>query len=337
MALANLVGIEIGGTKLQLGLGDGLGNLEVLERRRIDPARGAAGILTQIVEVFESLLLRSGLSPPEIRAAGVGFGGPIDLERDRIERSFQVEGWDDFPLSDWVRDHLRVPLVALGNDADVAGLAEARFGAGIGRSPLVYITVGSGIGGALIVDNQIYAGCGRGAMEIGHLHVPVGGTTPPRLRELEQVASGWGIGAAARDAVQTRLDSGETAGILLDLAGGEVELITADLVARGASQGDEISAMVLDQARTALAFALTQMIALVAPRRIVIGGGVSLIGEEFWFEPIRQRVDRDIFPPFRGQCDIVAAALGEDVVVHGALALASDALAGSRGIESRNA
>jgi glucokinase len=322
MAPVQLLGIEIGGTKLQLGLGDGLGNLRCLERRRIDPAAGASGILAQIADSFEVLLTRAGLAREDIAAAGVGFGGPIDSEHNRVEKSFQVAGWEGFSFDGWTREHLGINRVALGNDADVAGLAEARFGAGIGQSPLFYMTVGSGIGGALILDNQIYAGAGRGAMEIGHLAIPCDPEFGPSPRELEQLASGWGIGAAARELVAKRPELRHRGWPVLELAGGQVERITAECVAIAAGKGDETAAAILGRARSALAFALTQLIALAAPRRIVIGGGVSLIGDDLWFEPIRKLVDRDVFPPFRNSYDIVPAALGEDVVVHGALALA---------------
>ena len=87
-----------------------------------------------------------------------------------VIKSHQIEGWDNFPLVAWVRDRLGLPA-ALGNDADVAGLGEALLGAGKGLSPIFYITIGSGIGGGLIVDGEIYRGCGRGAAEIGHLKV----------------------------------------------------------------------------------------------------------------------------------------------------------------------
>ncbi len=98
------------------------------------------------------------------------------------------------------------------------------------------------------------------------------------------------------------------------------------MIAQEALAGDPESSAILDRARTAVAFALAQAITLLAPRRIVLGGGVSLVGESAWFDPIRRLVDRDVFPPFRGHFDIVPAALGEEVVVHGALALARDVI-----------
>ena len=111
--------------------------------------------------------------------------------------------------------------------------------------------------------------------------------------------------------------------------GGRPVRITAESVAAAAAAGDPQAGAILESSRAAFAFALTQAIALLAPRRIVIGGGVSLIGERDWFIPIRTLTDRDVFPPFQRSYDIVAATLGEDVVVHGALAIARDAVIGA--------
>ena len=97
-------------------------------------------------------------------------------------------------------------------------------------------------------------------------------------------------------------------------------------VAQAVLEGDQRAGVILDLARQRLAFALRQAIALFAPRRIILGGGVSLIGEAHWLQPIRELVEAEVFPPFRGSFDIVPAALGEEVVVHGALALAHDAV-----------
>jgi glucokinase len=321
-----VLGIEIGGTKLQLAIGHERDRMVALARRDVHPAWGAQGILAQIEAAFPTLLARANLSADAVQAIGIGFGGLVDSLRGRTQKSYQVSGWEDFPLAPWMRANLRVPLVVLENDADAAGIAESRFGAGVGHSPLLYLTVGSGIGGALIIDGQIYRGFGQGAAELGHLRVPDPADTGDAWRELEQVASGWGIASAAEHLARRRLHEGKNDWVVLSKARGLPTEITAAMVAEAAAIGDPDSCAILDRARTSIAFALTQAIALFAPRRIVLGGGVSLIGEKDWFEPIRRITDRDVFPPFRGRFDIVPAILGEEVVVHGALALARDAL-----------
>src|SRR5690349_10511712 len=101
-----LLGIEIGGTKLQLGIGRGRGDNVALRRLQVDPARQASGIREQIVQALPALLDESRLDRSAIAAVGVGFGGPVDVERGRIERSYQVDGWEDFPLVDWIGEEL---------------------------------------------------------------------------------------------------------------------------------------------------------------------------------------------------------------------------------------
>src|SRR5215813_8468557 len=181
------LGIEIGGTKLQLGIGPGDGTLAGLWRGTVDVAAGPEGIRRQIIDAVPELLTSSGIDRAQLKGVGIGFGGPVDDTTRTVIKSHQIEGWDDFPLADWVSDLVGLPAV-LGNDADVAGLAEALFGAGKGLSPIFYITIGSGIGGGLIVNGEIYRGIGRGAAEIGHLNLaPVGDV----YSVLEENASGW--------------------------------------------------------------------------------------------------------------------------------------------------
>jgi glucokinase len=322
-----LLGIEIGGTKLQLGIGDGEGRLLVLERRNVEPARGAWEILEQVRDVYRSLQDKCSLTEGQVRGVGVGFGGPVDVARGTTQTSYQVSGWTEFPLGDWLRQNLSIPSVVIHNDADTAGLAEARLGVGIGYSPLLYLTIGSGIGGALIVDGRIYRGAGMGAVEIGHLEVPYQTRSGEKIVQLEDVASGFGIAREAREEALAQLALGRKDWIVLRFAGGEPAEITTELVARAVAEGDPHAVEILGRAQKALAFALRQAIALLAPRRVVLGGGVSLIGQTHWFDPIQRLVESDVFPPFRGSFDIVPAALGEEVVVHGALALATDAVA----------
>jgi glucokinase len=317
------LGIEIGGTKLQLGLGRGDGELLGLWRGTVDVAAGGDGIRRQIVAAVPELLAGAKVSRGELKGVGVGFGGPVDDATRAVIKSHQIVGWDGFPLADWLGAALGLPAV-LGNDADVAGLAEALFGAGKGFSPVLYMTIGSGIGGGLILDGHILRGTGRGAAEIGHLKVRDPRSPDGRLETLENIASGWAIGRYARE----RVAADPTGGVALVSRAGGADRVTAQTVGEMVAVGDPLAMRVLGTALDALADAICAAIVLVCPRRVVIGGGVSLIGERHFFEPLRERIASNVFPPFAGLTDVAPAALGEAVVVHGALGLARRRLGG---------
>jgi glucokinase len=326
------LGIEIGGTKLQLGVGPGDGTLAGLWRGGVDVAAGGEGIRKQIVAAVPELLAQAGVEREQVVGVGIGFGGPVDDATATVIKSHQIEGWDDFPLAKWIADLLGLPAV-LGNDADVAGLAEALFGAGKGLSPVFYITIGSGIGGGLIVNGEIYRGVGRGAAEIGHLQFESylvhpfkdpEGVYHIRAKTLEELASGWGIAETAKRCVDTEKP---IRSLLYSRAQKQKRPLTAKDVAAAARQGDAFAESILKASIRYLADAICHVITLLCPRRIVIGGGVSLIGEQQLFEPLRRQVAERCFKPFAGCYDIVPAALGEEVVVHGALALARRRLA----------
>lgn len=311
------IGIEIGGTKLQLGMGPGTGTLASLWRGTVNLDRGGDGIREQILNAVPELLAQAQVDRSSIRGIGVGFGGPVDDATRSVIKSHQVRGWDRFPLADWIGQALSLPAV-LGNDADVAGLAEAHFGAGQGQNPVFYITIGSGIGGGLILQGDISRGTGRGAAEIGHLKLPNPHDGGESRDILEHLASGWAIGRYAR----------ERPGDLMPKLAGSVDNITAVTVAEAARHGDPAAIQVLDHALSALADAICATIVLVCPQVVVIGGGVSLMGDDLVFQPLRQKVAERVFAPFAGLTQIVPAALGESVVVQGALALARQKLGG---------
>lgn len=337
------LGIEIGGTKLQMGVGDGrCAQTVALERLTVDPARGAAGIRRQIADTADVFAARFPL-----RGVGIGFGGPVDATMGRTIKSHQIDGWEDFPLAEWCRQTLGLPA-SLHNDADTAALAEAQFGAGRGANPVFYVTVGSGIGGGLVIDGRIHLGSGRGAAEIGHLRPGLHADHADMT--VESLASGWGIAAQAQalfsGAVAQRFDSAfrssgpasrtererrlsaavaaseEFEADLLSRAGGQVEAITGKLVAEAAREGNGVAADILRQAWQSLGWAIAQVITLVSPEVVVIGGGVALLGEEM-LRPVREHVTRYVFPPFLDRYRIVPAGLGEEMVVYGALALAA--------------
>ena len=313
------LGIEIGGTKLQLGLGPGTGQLAALWRGEVVPAAGAEGIRRQIIEAIPILLSQAQVDRANLRGVGIGFGGPVDDTTAAVIKSHQIAGWDHFPLAEWIGQLVDLPA-ALGNDADVAGLAEARFGAGQGYSPIFYMTIGSGIGGGLIIGGAIYRGFGRGAAEIGHLVINTLDAKGQPIRcILEHAASGWALGKLAQQQMAQHPIANSQ---MWQLAGQQLDRVTGHLVGQAAQSGDALALAILDQALDALAEGLGQMITLVAPRRIVIGGGVGQLGEQLFFEPLRRKLASRLFPPFAGCIDLVAASLGEAVVVQGALALA---------------
>lgn len=341
------LGIEIGGTKLQLGVGDGeRAEFVAWERLDIDARRGAAGILEQIERAAGGLLQRF-----PVARIGVGFGGPVDTATGRVTVSHQVDGWRDFELAAWCRRTLGVPAV-LGNDCDSAALAEARYGAGAGRQTLFYVTVGTGIGGGFVKHGVVH-GAGRPASaEIGHLRPGLHADRPETT--VESLASGSGIAEAAKrrlsgavtvpfhgESLDTRRQRGgdqpstaerweeECRSDLLERAGGDLENVTARLVGQAAADGNQLAVEVLGRSCQVLGWAVAQMITLLAPEVVVVGGGVSLLGEEWFFVPLRDAVRQYVFPPLADSYEIVPAALGEWVVVHGAIALAAGELKSS--------
>src|ERR1039458_2976144 len=196
------LGIEIGGTKLQLVLGDEAG--KICERRKltVNPARGAEGIRQQIKQALPELLCNC-----PVLGAGVGFGGPVDCRTGKICRSHQIEGWSEFDLGGWLQELAGAPVV-VDNDANVAALGEAVHGAGIGSNPVFYVTLGSGVGGGLVVNGKIYHGAKPGESEIGHVRLDRHGTI------VEARCSGWAVDARIRE-----LNAKEPGCLLARLAG----------------------------------------------------------------------------------------------------------------------
>jgi len=319
------LGIEIGGTKLQLGVGTGDGaKLIELLRVDVDPAHGADGIVENIRRLGRVLIPRH-----DIQRIGIGFGGPIDPANGRVITSHQVAGWDGFPLKDWCEEELQRPTI-LGNDCDCAAVAEAIHGAGKGHRTVFYITVGTGVGGGLVIDGQLQ-GLGRPAVaEIGHLR-PGLNADQPHL-SVESLASGPGIESTVRamlaaeeihplsplknSSLEIRDDDKLD---LISRSSGNVDEISAKHIADAAMDGNELALAAIQQATQTLGWAIAQVISLIAPEVVVVGGGVSLAGDELFYEPLREQVSRYVFPPLAESYHIAAPQFGETVVVQGAV------------------
>ena len=297
------LGIEIGGTKLQLVAGDD--SAAILDRVRldVDPAQGGAGIRSQIAAALPELVAK--WSP---LAIGVGFGGPVDWRTGSIARSHQIEGWSEFDLATWLHDMTRL-AVRVDNDANVAALGEATLGAGAGCDPVFYVTLGSGVGGGCVVGGRIYHGAIPAESELGHVRLDKSGVI------VEQSCSGWAVDGKIR-----RLKSEGVPSVLCEWLpekpGGE-----ARLLARALAMGDEAAARILEETASDLAFALSHVTHLFHPELVVLGGGLSLIGE-----PLRATVAAAlpgfVMEVFHGGPQVKLASLGEDAVPVGALLLA---------------
>ena len=176
------LGAEIGGSKLQVGVCYRRGNLRQLIRAPVVRRAGAAGILRQFQHLIPPLLAEY-----PVRAIGVGFGGPVDSARGVGIISYQINGWKNFPVRQWFRRQFGRPVV-VENDQNCAAWAEAKVGAGNKLRRVLYVTVGTGIGGGLVVEGQLYNGR-HGAAEIGQMQLWHGG----RWRTVESLASGLAI------------------------------------------------------------------------------------------------------------------------------------------------
>ncbi len=303
-----VLGIEIGGTKLQLGVGSGE-TPELLElcRLDIDRAGGAQPILDKIAIAGAELAKRW-----PVRRVSYGFGGPVDASTGTVVTSHQVAGWAGFPLGDWTLQHLGLPAV-VANDCDMAALGEAVFGAGRGASIMFYVTVGTGIGGGLVIDGQLF-GSGRPAVaEIGHLRPGLDCT--PATSTLEGIASGPAIEAEVMRQLHGQPGGSTQLEAVLRAAG----RVSCEDVAAAAAAGDAIARDAIAKATRALGWGLAQVMTLLAPNVIAVGGGVSLMPESLFLNPVRTSCDECVFSPLRGSCEIVPAMLGEAVVVHGAI------------------
>jgi len=310
------LGIEIGGTKLQLGVGAGDGaSLIAIERAEVDPLLGAKGILARIEALGKPLVEKHGIT-----RIGMGFGGPVEAAAGRVTTSHQIAGWDEFPLVKWTENTFEREAV-LGNDCDVAALAEAKFGAGKNHRRVFYVTVGTGVGGGFVIDGRS-DGTGRPAIaEIGHLRVGL------EAGELDGTVESFASGRGIERRVRGRLRSPQKTEDMTEfftLCGGDLDSLTAKQIAQLAEEGNPLALEVWQQAVKTLGWGIAQMITLLAPEVVAVGGGISQTGEEMFFAPLRSFVRNLVFPPLVGSYQILPASLGEEAVVHGALVLAAD-------------
>lgn len=307
------LGIEIGGTKLQLAVGDGSSDrLIETVRHNVNRSAGAEGILQQIKASAATLI-----AGHPIDAIGIGYGGPVDTQSGTTLISHQISGWENYQLSRWCRSQFAIPTY-IDNDCNVAALAEAVLGAGRQSRRVFYVTVGTGIGGGLVVDGEIYGADRPAAAEIGHLRP--GLSAIDRHQSVESVASGGGIESQTR--ARVREAENDPASIdLLTRCDGDLESLDGRTIAQAWMDGNRVASEAMRIATQTLGWAIAQVATITSPEVVVIGGGVSLIGSKF-ITAVEKSFETYLFTPLAGAVQIETAALGESVVLHGALLLA---------------
>ncbi|HUC34189.1 MAG TPA: ROK family protein [Gaiellaceae bacterium] len=314
MASPRVIALDLGGTKLLSGVVDDQG---VVEKRVVaaTDVSSEEAVLLQVEEAVQKLL------EDDIGAIGIGIPSTIDQRRGEAIDSVNIP-LSDVPLRDRLHERFDVP-VAIENDANAAALAEQRHGAGRGSRQMVMLTLGTGVGGGLILDGELYRGAIGAAAELGHitldLHGPPCQGNCPGRGHLEAMASGTAANGYAREAAE-RNPKGD-----LGQAAAEGKMVDARLAVELAARGPGDARDVLDHVGFHLGVGIASFVNIFNPELVVIGGGFSRAGD-LLFEPARRVVAERALSPARDEVKIVPALLGVEAGLIGAGLVGFEAL-----------
>ena len=330
MSQERLVGIDVGGTKSAVVLGQrtGDGEVEVLERLAFatETERGPEHALGAFRERARQLVERCERDGLPARALGISCGGPLDSTRGLVLSPPNLPGWDRIPIVEMLEKETGLPA-RLENDANAGALAEWLFGAGRGARNVVFATMGTGFGTGLILDGRLYSGTNDNAGELGHVRLAEDGPAGYGKRgSVEGFCSGGGIAQLAHAHAVERLQRGETVGFCGSIA--EAGSVTARDVGEAAEAGDAAAQELLADVGRRLGQALATLIDIVNPERIVLGSIFARQHAFIW--PECERVlGAEALAPALEVCRVVPAELGESIGDLAALAVAVEAAKGA--------
>jgi glucokinase len=276
-----VIGIDLGGTKIAAALVDGAGEIVAQDYRDTRAREGRDKVVARVLHSARAVIEESGVQASQIAGIGIGAPGPIDVASGAVVAPPNLPGWERVPLKQLIEDNLAITTY-LENDANAAALGEHRFGSGRGVDHLIYVVVGTGVGGGLILDGRLYHGASGMAGEIGHIVVKPDGPICSCGRRgcLEALTSGPSIAREARQ----RMREG-TPTLIAELAEGDESRVTAKLVAQAAERGDKVAKRVLAEAMHYLGLGMASLVHTLNPELIVFGGGVANLGERI-FGPV---------------------------------------------------
>ncbi len=295
----------------------------VKEVFRTPSANRVEPLAERVAETAGRLAMEAGGT---VVAAGVAAAGTVNDREGTILESPNLPQFQDTPLGQIIGSALGVP-VSLENDANAAAVGEHALGAGRGSRDMVYLTVSTGIGGGVIASGRLYRGALGGAGEFGHTVIVAGRTAPCRCGRAgcwEALSSGTAVAREVRD----RLLAGESSRIL-ELVGGTPGRVTAREVFAAAEAGDALANEVLDQASEYLGVGFANVLNILNPERVVIGGGMSRHWDRY-IEPAIHVAKQRAFRLHSGAVEFRPAQLGDDNGLRGALVFAREALSSAR-------
>jgi len=310
-----VLGIDIGGTNLVVGSVAEDGSAMVASASEPTHSEaGATDVVDRLVGLAERAIATTRREAPgaEILGVGVGAPGPLDTKRGIVLLTPNL-GWVNMPLRQLIHDRLGLPA-ALDNDANCAVLGEWWVGAARGARHAIGITIGTGIGGGLIIDGQLYHGASDVAGEIGHTTIDTEGRRCKcgNYGCLEAYASGPNIAIRAIEAIEAGAESR-----LPTYVGGDLAKITAQTVYLAAQEGDELALEVVNDTAKFLGVGIGNLLNVFNPEVVVVCGGVTLAGDHL-FVPLRREAARRAFKPAVMACRIVPGELAGTAGVYGA-------------------
>jgi glucokinase len=311
------VGIDVGGTNVKIAVVDLKGNIIYSNSVPTRAEMGYEYTIKNIKETIYASLKETKLTVDSIQGIGIGLPGQINSDEGLVRLLPNIPGWKNVPLGKILEDEFKVKT-KLDNDVRVATLGEYTFGAGQGCKNLICLTVGTGVGSGIIVNGQLVRGASMSAGEIGHMvvmepHGPICGCGSTGC--LEALASGPAIVQMAREYI-----SGGKSTLYKELAASGP--ITPYLVYEAAIQGDAVARRIFTITGEWLGLALVNVVNLLNPERIIIGGGVGQSGD-LLLEPIRKVIKERALKSSADAVEVVAAELGESAGVVGASLLVS--------------
>ncbi|MBA7619902.1 Protein mlc [subsurface metagenome] len=312
-----VLAIDLGGTKIISAIVSPDGQLIAKERSLTLADEGQASVINRLLLAVDRLLKLKNIDSSQLDSISIAAAGGIDIKKGLVTSSPHLPGWHNVPLRDIVRDKYKVGTFLL-NDASAAALGEHRFGAGRGVNNLVLLTIGTGIGGGIIIDGRLYHGPSGSAGEFGHTTIDVNGPKCAcgNVGCLETLVSGTAMAREAR----RRIAQGESSS-LVEMVAGKIEEITAEEIGAAARGGDSLALDIITEAATYLGVGLVNLVNIFNPEMIIIGGSVAKLGD-LLLDPARRLVKERAFPISAQAVRIVTAQLGDEAGLLGAAVFA---------------